>query len=1314
MKFRLRLIAVGLAVAGALFYFQFFRDPQPSNAVRPAQPSAATPGSELRSSGNALPALSPREPSQPGIPPRNQVQVPALAVTRPNLEPSNAQAAFSAFADWTRRYVAAETAGARVSLEAEGVALARKRRDEMLDLIQSHPQQALAGAISGAQRAALPAAIQEWIEQEVSGRGDLEVIAALPEPGREAEVKPLERFAIIDGRRYAAFVFGRRRGEPTLRNTPLHGVAIDSFIALSETPPQLEQNAFVPNGAQENTSGADASVIDIAQNPAAELDPSLAQRDGHHNHFHTASAGSGGGSGVLNSAATEGLKRIILIRVDFSDLAGEPFSASRGATLITNLHTFFSEMSYGRSGFRMVGDGSAVTPVLRLPRTAASYGNAQDAGGLRNDARNAARNAGYTLTNYDYDVICLGSVPGFGWAGLGYVGAPGAWIRGTSSTGVTAHELGHNYGLNHANYWDTRGESVTGSGTEVEYGDKFDTMGAASAGNNHFNARYKELLDWLRAGEYQVVTTNGLYRMFAHDLPQATGVRGLQIFLNSQTNYWLEFRQKFAANKWLMNGAGLRWSGRGNESAVLLDTTPGSAAEKDDSPIVLGRTYADPAAGIFITPIRKGGTTPESLDVVIQRGHFPSNQPPTISLTASATNGTTSTTFTFRTAAIDPDGDALAYFWDFGDAELGANLATVTHRWATAGDYVVSCTASDMKGGVATASIVVRVGSPGTFRVSGRVTADGEPVLNARVSAGSGRVAFTDSDGRYTLTGLARGLYNLVATSEKYRFERFGFMNPLNVTTHFSGADFVSVDAADREQVTLLPAGAIWSYWDKGTLPASNWKDSAYDHSTWDKGAAILGYGGDRETTEISYGANPNSKFITAWFRRQFVVEDPSTFLTLTLGLLRDDGAVVYLNGREVFRSNMPTGTIGAATLASATVGGADETTYFETEISPALLQAGTNVFAVEVHQASATSSDTAFDLRLAGDRRVVLPSGLHLVRPAATEVFTAPARVVLAAAAGELGGSALARVTFSANGSVVGVSTNTPFRFVWTNVLAGLHTIEAIGEDTSGNRWPAGPLLVQVNDPNLSPTLVSRGSIWRYLDDGSNAGIAWRDPDFNDAQWAFGPARFGYGEDGEFTVLNYGSNPDQKFVTTYFRHRFHVSDAGSFTNLLLRVVRDDAVAVYLNGQEIFRNNLLSTISYTTLATAEVTGDAEQAWIERTIAATALVDGANVLAAELHQYRRNSSDLGFDLELAGARKAKPSVPAPRLEWNIGTGFFEISWPATAGDWKLMSTSNLDPNPVWVEFGIAPVAADGRLRVTVPLENAARFFRLESR
>jgi hypothetical protein len=176
------------------------------------------------------------------------------------------------------------------------------------------------------------------------------------------------------------------------------------------------------------------------------------------------------------------------------------------------------------------------------------------------------------------------------------------------------------------------------------------------------------------------------------------------------------------------------------------------------------------------------------------------------------------------------------------------------------------------------------------------------------------------------------------------------------------------------ETVTLVPAGSTWKYFDLGRLPAANWMAPEFNDATWASGPAPLGYGGNGEVTTVSYGTNANAKHITTYFRRVFTVAGAASFTNAALALLRDDGAVVYLNGAELFRSNMPQGPIGYSTLATNSVGGTDEQRFFTNALTPAWLREGTNLLAVEVHQVSASSSDLGFDLALVGLRPAVPP----------------------------------------------------------------------------------------------------------------------------------------------------------------------------------------------------------------------------------------------------------------------------------------------------------------------------------------------------
>lgn len=172
---------------------------------------------------------------------------------------------------------------------------------------------------------------------------------------------------------------------------------------------------------------------------------------------------------------------------------------------------------------------------------------------------------------------------------------------------------------------------------------------------------------------------------------------------------------------------------------------------------------------------------------------------------------------------------------------------------------------------------------------------------------------------------------------------------------------------------TLIAKNSAWKYLDNGSNQGTAWRAKGFDDSAWASGNGQLGYGDGDESTTLSYGPNANAKYVTSYFRKTFSVANPGNVSTLTLKLLRDDGAAVYLNGTPVATSNMP-GTYAYNTYAPAVIGGADESTYFTFNLATTPLQKGqekiealngVNVLAVEVHQANATSSDVSFDAEL-------------------------------------------------------------------------------------------------------------------------------------------------------------------------------------------------------------------------------------------------------------------------------------------------------------------------------------------------------------
>src|SRR5687768_9604619 len=160
-------------------------------------------------------------------------------------------------------------------------------------------------------------------------------------------------------------------------------------------------------------------------------------------------------------------------------------------------------------------------------------------------------------------------------------------------------------------------------------------------------------------------------------------------------------------------------------------------------------------------------------------------------------------------------------------------------------------------------------------------------------------------------------------------------------------------------EMIVVPAGRTWDYYHAERAPETNWNKIVYHPAIWSRGPAQLGYGDGDEQTVVTSEAAPRP--VTTYFRHSFLA---STNQPITkIRLLRDDGAVVYLNGREILRDNMPLGPIEHNTLASSTTD--DENAWREFSIMPVALLETTNVLAVEVHQSNPASSDLSFDLQL-------------------------------------------------------------------------------------------------------------------------------------------------------------------------------------------------------------------------------------------------------------------------------------------------------------------------------------------------------------
>ena len=149
----------------------------------------------------------------------------------------------------------------------------------------------------------------------------------------------------------------------------------------------------------------------------------------------------------------------------------------------------------------------------------------------------------------------------------------------------------------------------------------------------------------------------------------------------------------------------------------------------------------------------------------------------------------------------------------------------------------------------------------------------------------------------------------------------------------------------------------------------TNWVQPLYDDSTWAQGAGRLGYSAPGITTTVGFGLDPSNMYVTTYFRQKFVVPAHVLYTNLNLRLNRADGAVVWLNGQELIRANLPAGPISFQTYATASVTNDALNTYYQTNLPVPVpfLPVGTNVLAVEIHKFSGSQPDLSFDMELFG-----------------------------------------------------------------------------------------------------------------------------------------------------------------------------------------------------------------------------------------------------------------------------------------------------------------------------------------------------------
>jgi hypothetical protein len=809
---------LGLLTVATLVCWLFWFKDEPEIRSIAATPVAAP---EATTAPRIEPAAPPVEVVDSAPAPAVPAQDFGASELKPKRQPDFPK--IVAFNQWASRWAKASPEE-REEMRAEGLHLAQVRRPEFKALIVSDPQRALEQAVSRVIRQDLPPEIVEQLEKPVSATGDFRVYRGRPSADL-AETKPeltLRYFETPKGESYKAHVFGALESATSKPNVPMRGVAVDREFAPAESPVrQLEVGERVlASAAVEQTcevSGITSAAIALEApitdaTPAVEigervillcngthvsvLDEQYRQAMGQVQASGPGAAGYFFDNYPGTSSEAIGNFRCLYIRITYPDQMRAPNTEDSAHSDMRNVSRYYLESSFGK-----LTTTSTVTPLVVLPHTQAWYiakDDEQDGLGLvHSDARAAARKLGYDSSQFNCTIVRVNGGPRL--SGISWGGGDSVWVS-WDGMDVLNHECGHSLGRNHANFWQTNDGTAYGAGANQEYGNSFDVMGGGSGFGAHYNTISKRALGWLPDPYVHRPTAPGVFRLFAYDQPQLEeGKRyAFRVAKDSIRNYYIEYHPAIGG-QW-PNAALVMYSGMGSNAGHLLDTTPGSSGGKGDGGIQIGRTYSDPEADLHFTVVSKNDTSPPSLDLAYYRGPFPDNQPPVVNLTATATNIAVGGSITFNTNATDPNGDTLAFQWDFSDGFASTSTSTFTRSFPATDQMTVMVAVSDMKGGVTRRSVLVNVGNPGRNTVSGQVTHDGQPLAGVRISSDNGKYCFTNSDGTYVLSDLVTGARTLTAVLNGYTFTP-QFTNPITVAI---GNNVGNWTASAQATVTLV------------------------------------------------------------------------------------------------------------------------------------------------------------------------------------------------------------------------------------------------------------------------------------------------------------------------------------------------------------------------------------------------------------------------------------------------------------------------------------------------------------------------------
>lgn len=672
------------------------------------------------------------------------------------------------------------------------VDLARQRTARLAELARTQPAVARAQMMSLTQLAALPEAIRRECEQPWSAVGDFILRWETSEkPGGGIDCKHLHS-VVSQGEELAAYGAHLWNAQRPLDGEFLQGHRIGDVILLDDTVARRLTRDEVPAAAtwfpaaastldpvteRDATDGIPAVVGGAiyrfeSEQTLATFEATMAEAEKTARaqeimampkpYAVLATGGTNANSGGI-TAETPYLDddiNALFIRVDFSDFPGEGNSISKAAleTALATVASRIDQYSYGAASMTYTVSNTR----YRMPATGASYAVAGNSNGIR-DAARALAAAHYTLGNYDVVAVYFPSLSGvpssqITYGGLASVGGGDHWLNGTSDLGVILHEFGHNYGLNHANFWNPE-EDIGGvryddpEFSSLEYGDLFDVMGGTNdTTKGYFSTYATSRLGWMPQNKVVTPTANGTFRIHRFDTPSATSqaTLALRVPMGGDVHYWVSFRKAFGAPSNLTNAAYVVAEGLVADTPNLIDMTPNSNGnstfDRNDCGLAVGAVLNDTTAGVRFETIATGGSAgSEWIDVNVQFT-------PRVEIAESA---------------VEVDEDAglarLTLKRYFGSAGAASVNYTTANGSATSGSdyYALSGTVTWAAGDVSDKVIAVPIRPDNLNEGVQTFTLNLSSPVGAVITAGKGTATVSILDPGRRFAGFAPGFFTI-------------------------------------------------------------------------------------------------------------------------------------------------------------------------------------------------------------------------------------------------------------------------------------------------------------------------------------------------------------------------------------------------------------------------------------------------------------------------------------------------------------------------------------------------------------------------